>query len=137
MGAIAERLARVEEAYVYAQQDRAEAHQDRKDLLAEVKDMRLEINAIRQTLTSTQNTINTMALEKAGERLAVHDRILEGIEFRLKAVEDRTASLPKLEADLTFWRRVIGSGVHAVWRLALFALSSGGIGAILTKLLWH
>lgn len=120
------RVARLEEAMLGAKEDRIEARADRKDMIS-------RLDALTQTIQSTGNTVANLALEKCGERLDRHDNKFFDCDERLRALEGRTQNLPKIETEVMFWRRVLGGGMHALWKIAALIIGSGTIGAFIMK----
>lgn len=123
------RLARVEEAIAGFKEDRIEARQDRKDIIS-------RLDQLSQAVQSTGAAVQALSLEKCGERLDAHDKRLERIDQRLTDLETKTKNLPVIETEIMFWRRVLGGGMHATWKIGTFAIGSGAIGAAIVKL-WH
>lgn len=116
------RVARLEEAYLHIKEDRLEAREDRKEIIN-------RLDGLTQTMQSTSNAISNLSLEKCGERL-------DKAERRLAVLEGKTANLPVIETEVMFWRRVLGGGFHAFWKIAALIIGSGGIGAALVKWIW-
>lgn len=113
------RMARVEEAILTLKEDRIEARENRKDILA-------KLDQLQQTSQSTATIVANLSLEKCGERLNDHDG-------RIGALEAKTKNLPVIETEIMFWRRVLGGGFHAVWKITLALAGAGGFGAWLSS----
>lgn len=109
------RVARLEEAMLGFKEDRIESRQDRKDIIARLDQM-------NQVLQSTGAAVATLTLQDCGTRLTDHDG-------RIAALENKTKNLPVIETEVMFWRRVLGGGFHAFWKVAGALLGSGIIGA--------
>lgn len=54
-------------------------------------------------------------------------------DMRLDKLDAITKNLPAIEGEVMFWRRVLGGGIHAFWKIAAFMVSSGGLGAVTMK----
>lgn len=120
------RVARLEEAVLSQKEDRIEARQDRKEVLQ-------RLDGLHQTIQSTSNAVAILALEKCGERLDKHDGKITDCDERLKSLENKTQNLPKIETEVMFWRRVLGGGMHAIWKIGVVVIGSGTIGAFIMK----
>lgn len=134
------RVARLEEAFLNLsksrEEDRADAKEtrevsraERAEILSELKDLKGITTGLSQTMQSTGNAIATLSLEKCGERLSGHDE-------RLDALENKTQNLPIIETEVMFWRRVLGGGFRAVWKIIVLIVSSGAVGGLVTKIIW-
>lgn len=122
------RVSRLEEAEANAKDYREESRQDRRDILAEIKELKTSLNAVAQSVQSTGDAVQRLSLEKCGERL-------DKCEMRLSALENRTQNLPTIETEVMFWRRVLGGGFRALWKIAAVILGSGTAGALIAKFL--
>lgn len=69
-------------------------------------------------------------LSKSIDRQEEIDDRCDKHEKRLDAIDTMTVNLPIVVAEVLFWRRVLGGGFHALWKLAAFAVSTGGIGGL-------
>lgn len=116
------RVARLEEAIIGFRDDRAESRADRKDIIS-------RLDGLSQTMQSTGATVASLALEKCGERL---DRL----DVRVKTLEEKTVNLHVLEDEIMFWRRLLGGGFRAAWKIAAVILSSGVVGGVFVKIIW-
>jgi hypothetical protein len=134
------RIARLEEAFLNLskarEEDRSDAKEarevgraDRAEILAEIKDLKGITTELSQTVTSTGNAIRQLSLEKCGERLDGHDG-------RIDALENKTKNLPIIETEVMFWRRVLGGGFRAIWKIIVLIVGSGAVGGAITKIIW-
>lgn len=123
------RVARIEEAILGFKEDRIEARADRKEIIS-------RIDMMAQSVQSTGTAVANLSLEKCGERLAAHDKILADYGERLDNLENKTRNFPLIETEIMFWRRVLGGGFHAAWKIAAVIIGSGSVGGIVTKLIW-
>lgn len=121
-GNIERELGRLGEALENAKEDRAEFKLAVAELSAQISELNGSFRGMSQTVQSTASQIAGLALEKCGERLDI--------------LESKTANLPSLERDMDFWRRLIGAGWAAFWRIVGLAVGSGAIGALIAKI-WH
>lgn len=123
---VEERMARIEEAILYIKENNVEARESRKELVCEVKELKAAVDGLSQNVKSTGDAVARLSLEKCGERLDDHDG-------RIKALETKTHNYPIIETEIMFWRRVVGGGFHAVWKIALALAGAGGFGAWLSS----
>lgn len=98
------------------------------------------LGTFNQTMDSFGKTV--AKLEGAVQHLSNAIDRQEAIEDRCRSAENRldrldavTKKLPEIEAEVLFWRRVLGGGIHAFWKIAAFLVSSGGLGAVSMKLI--
>jgi hypothetical protein len=127
---VAGRLGRIEEAVINLKEDRNQSRIDRAEMMSEIKEVRAGVGGLTQTMQSTAHAVTLLSSEKYGERLMEHDR-------RFDMLESRMPNYALMESEFIFWRRVLGSGFHAVWKLALFGISAGGAGAAIVKWWMH
>ncbi len=120
------RMARIEEAILYIKENNVEARESRKELVGEVKELKAAVDVLSQNVRSTGEAVSRLSLEKCGERLDDHDG-------RIKALEAKTVNLPTIETEIMFWRRVLGGGFHALWKMTLALVGAGGFGAWLAS----
>lgn len=123
------RMARIEEAILYIKENNVEARESRKELVGEVKELKSAVDGLSQNVKSTGDAVARLSLEKCGERLDDH-------ENRIKALEAKTQNLPTIETEIMFWRRVLGGGFKALWKICAALIGSGFIGAAINKY-WH
>jgi hypothetical protein len=124
------RLSRIEEALANLKDDRHQARSDRNDLLAEMKELKASVFQLTQSMQSTSAVVSQMSLENYGLRLNKHDE-------RIDLLENRTQNLPLIETEVIFWRRVLGGGFHALWKILAVIVSSGAVGALVDKYWLH
>lgn len=74
-------------------------------------------------------------LSNAIDRQEEIDGRCDKLESRVWTLEAVTAQLPVIMGEVLFWRRVLGGGIHAFWKIAAFLLSAGGLGAVAMKLI--
>lgn len=123
------RISRLEEAVLNMKEDRLQSRTDRADILAEIKDVKNSLSSLAQNVQSTGQAVAQLSLERCGERLERHD-------WRIAELEKKTENLPVIETEVMFWRRVLGGGFHAAWKIAAVILSSGALGGLSVKMLW-
>lgn len=93
---------------------------EKTDRLSEsILDVRGSIKNMEQTLSSTSSILNAVAMEKCGDRL---DKL-----------EEKCRNLPLIESEIQFWKRVLGGGAHALWKIGGMLIASGLLGALITK----
>lgn len=129
IGTLDSRVARVEEAILGFKEDRIEAREDRKDIIA-------RLDRMSQNVQSTGQAVANLALEKCGERLSVHDSQLSVLSNKIGELEVNTQNFPVVESEVMFWRRVLGGGFHAFWKISALVIGSGGVGGVLVKVIW-
>jgi len=83
---------------------------------------------MQQSLQSTSGAIASLSLQKCGERL-------DSAEARMDAIEKKTENLPLIETEVMFWRRLLGGGFWAFWKIAGLVTGSGIVGSLITKLI--
>jgi len=74
-------------------------------------------------------------LSNAIDRQEAIEDFCNTAKTRLDNLEAVTERLPEIEDEVLFWRRVLGGGIHAFWKIAAFLVSSGGLGAVSMKLI--
>lgn len=125
---VARELGRLSEAMENAKEDRLELRESFDRLRESVEQLSSRLSALDQTIRSTSAAVNTIALEKCGERL---DR-LEGKMARIEPLlaDDQ---LPETKRTVDKWRKLIGQGWTMVGKLALAVIASGAIsGGVFT-----
>jgi hypothetical protein len=120
------RIVRLEEAIIYIKDTGVESRADRKDIIA-------RLDGMSQSLNSAALAITNLSLEKCGARLDVLEESFRAIVNRVKDLEEKTADLPTVADTVLFWRRVLGGGFSAAWKIAALILSSGLIGGSVVK----
>lgn len=122
------RLGRIEEAIGNLKEERRDARQEQRDTNEKIL---ARLDAMQQTLQSTGAQVATLAVERCGERLDAHDVRFSDQDRRIAAVETAAAGLP----DLLFWKKVLGGGAGAVWRIVLTLLGAGAAGGVISRLI--
>jgi hypothetical protein len=128
-GTLDGRVARLEEAIANAKEDRVETRVSRAELLSEIKDIKIIVNRLSLDVQTTGNAVAQLTSENCGQRLTKHDE-------RLDMLENRTQNLPIIESEVMFWRRVLGNGFHALWKVLAVVIGSGAVGGVVTKWIW-
>ena len=118
------RLGRIEQALERSKEDRRESRDEARE---ESKALLMRLDRMDQTITSTANAVANLGIAKLSERMTAAENALDGLITKTK-------NLPLIETEVMFWRRVLGGGFRAAWKLALFAVGSGGVGAATVKL---
>jgi len=103
---------------------RIDQQNDKVDRLGDsLIEIRGSLSNMDQTLKSTGSLLNVVAMEKCGERL---DKL-----------EAKCINLPLVESEVMFWKRVLGGGAHALWKIGGMLTASGLVGALITKYIFH
>jgi hypothetical protein len=98
---------------------RADYKEDRKEII-------FRLDSLRQDMLSTGNAVTALVRQDVGPRIARNTA-------RIEVLEEKVAGLPMLADDVQFFRRVLGVGWQAAWRLVAIVVGSGGVGALIIK----
>lgn len=128
-GTVEGRLGRIEEALENIKSDRTDARSDRAEVMTEVRALKSDLAGLTQTVRSTGDAIVWLNNEKISARLTA-------AEEHIRTLLQNTKQLPAMELEYNFWKRVLGTGVSAVWKVALLVLGSSTLSVVLTKWLW-
>lgn len=124
------RLARIEESLENIKETNKDAREERRQTLSIIQNVQNNFNDLKQALLAAQNVIQSLSLDKCGERLDKH-------ELRILDLEKVTRPLPQMEEAYKFWRTLLGTGFQAVWKIGLVVLGSGGVGSLISHWLWR
>jgi chromosome segregation ATPase len=81
--------------------------------------MRGALNNVESALKSTSTVVAGMAVEKCGDRLD-----------KLEAV---CKTLPSIESEVMFWRRLLGGTFSALWKIVALVLGSEVLAGYIFK----
>lgn len=117
-------LGQITQALRNADEHRTEVTRRLDMLSGSIEKQHDNINAMRgavanmeQSVKSSSTVITNMAVEKYGERID-----------KLEAI---CKNFPTIETELMFWKRALGGGVHALWKITALLASAGFLGALI------
>ena len=126
-------LGRLEAAQDRSTEDRREMKETITNLHGVLFDLRSAVLGLTQTVQSMTNQVLALTGQNSDERLKAHDGELAAQKGELTALRGKVGDLDRVRGELDFWRRVLGGGVHAVWKILLFMAGAGTIGELLIK----
>lgn len=119
-------LGQITQALRNADEHRTEVTRRLDMLSGSIEKQHDNINAMRgavanmeQSVKSSGQILTNIVMEKYGERL-------DHLEALCK-------NFPTIETELMFWKRVLGGGVHALWKIVALLVSAGFVGAAINR----